>query len=127
MNKRILFCALAFSWLSLSAANTAASDEKCCDEEDCAHNPTASERFETVQEVVAYIMSVAPPQHLRTLKKYSKYKFLSLSFKLDDDFDRRLALKDGNTALLKDAGTKSHSRAWRTIRIALWEELQKLE
>tara|TARA_R110002167_G_scaffold130495_1_gene313961 strand:+ start:414 stop:791 length:378 start_codon:yes stop_codon:yes gene_type:complete len=125
MNTRILYWVLALLWLSLSAATSAA--EKCGDDEAGVHQSAAPERFETVQEVVDYIMSVAPPQHLKTLKKHSKYSFLSLNFKLDDDFDRRLALKDGNTALLKDAGTKSPNRAWRTIRIAFWEALQKLE
>ena len=48
-------------------------------------------------------------------------------FKLDKEFDERLALKDGNQALLDDAGAKSHRRAWRTIRIAFWEALQELE
>jgi hypothetical protein len=125
MNRRILFWAMAFPCLSL-LANTA-PDEKCGEDEGRAHQPSTPERFQTVQEVVAYVLSVAPPQHLRTLKNYSKSSFLNLSFKLDDDFDRRLALRDGNTALLDDAGTKSHRRAWRTIRIALWEALQKLE
>ena len=125
MNKRILYWALVIPWLPLSAANP--PEEKNYDDEAGAHQPAAPARFETVQEVVDYIMSVAPPQHLQTLKKHSKYSFLSLSFKLDDDFDRRLALKDGNTPLLEDAGTKSPSRAWRTIRIAFWEALQKLE
>ena len=125
MNKRILYWPLAFSWLSLSAANP--PEEKNHDDETGAHPSTTPARFKTVQEVVDYIMSVAPPQHLKTLKKHSKYSFLSLNFKLDDDFDRRLALKDGNAALLEDAGTKSPSRAWRNIRIAFWEALQKLE
>lgn len=92
-------------------------------------NPSSSkiERFQTVEEVVAYIISVAPPQHLKTLKNYSRSKFLGMHFKLDDEFDQRLGLKDGNQALLDDADAKGHRRAWRTIRIALWEKLQRLE
>ena len=125
MQKRILPWLFALSWLPLTPA--APGSEKCCDEEVCARDSAAAARFATVKEVVDYVMAVAPPQHLRTLKKHSKSSFLRLSFKLDDNFDRRLALKDGNTALLTDAGTKSHRRAWRTIQIALWEEIQKLD
>lgn len=80
-----------------------------------------------MQEVVDYIIAVAPPRHLKTLGQHAKSKFLSMHFKLDDEFDQRLGLKDGNQALLDDAGAKGHRRAWRNIRIALWEQLQEME
>lgn len=91
------------------------------------YQPVAPGRFKTVDEVIAYIISVAPPTHLRKLKQYSKYEFLRLDMNLDDDFDERLGLSDGNTALLEDAGTKSARRAWYKIRAALWEKIQQLE
>jgi hypothetical protein len=90
-------------------------------------SPPQLERFKTVQEVVDYVLSVAPPAHLRKLKQYSKWEFLRMDMKRDQAFDERLGLSDGNTALLEDAGTKSPRRAWDAIRTVLWEEIQKLD
>lgn len=125
MNKRIFHSLVILSSVILASAG--AEEKTCCNEAICEHEATNSELFQTVQEVVDYIMSVAPPQHLQTLKQHSQSKFLGMYFKLDKEFDQRLALKDGNQALLDDAGAKTHRRAWRTIRIAFWEALQELE
>lgn len=125
MNKRIVYSLVILSCALLAPAG--AVEKTCCDAAVCEHESTSPERFQTVQEVVDYIMSVAPPQHLQTLKQHSQSKFLGMYFKLDKEFDERLALKDGNQALLDDAGAKSHRRAWRTIRIAFWKALQELE
>lgn len=111
----------------MASSHAAEPTKTCCDEAECEHPPAAPKRFKTVDEVVAYILSVAPPQHLKKLKQYSKYEFLRLEFKLDQEFDDRLGLSDGNTALLEDAGTKSARRAWGKIRSALWEKIQKLD
>ncbi len=70
---------------------------------------------------------MAPPEGLRALKGHSKSDFLNLSFGLDDDFERRLAFKAGNSALIADAGAKNRWKAWRNIRVALWEAVQELE
>jgi hypothetical protein len=102
-------------------------EDACCTEEVCEHQSKQTPRFQTVQEVVDHIISVAPPQHLKTLGQQSRSEFLGMHFKLDEAFDQRLGLKDGNQALLDDAGAKGHRRAWRNIRIALWEKLQELE
>jgi len=108
-------------------SHAAEPTKTCCAEAECEHPAAAPEGFKTVDEVVAYILSVAPPQHLKKLKQYSKYEFLRLDFKLDKEFDERLGLSDGNTALLQNAGTKSARRAWDKMRIALWEKIQKLD
>lgn len=122
---RILLQILVAS--SLLPASTVHAEEACCEGEVCEHHSAKTDRFQTVQEVVDYIISIAPPQHLKKLKHYSRSKFLGMHFKLDDKFDERLGLKDGNQTLLDDAEAKGHRRAWRNIRIALWEQLQELE
>mgnify|MGYP001565425158 CR=1 FL=1 len=125
-----MFIRILIQYLLLAcslAASTTYADEPCCEEEICTHPPTTPTQFQTVQEVVDYIIAVAPPQHLKKLRDYSRSEFLGMYFKLDDEFDQRLGLKDGNQALLNDAEAKGHRRAWRNIRIALWEQLQELE
>lgn len=125
MNKRNITFSLILSCAVLTSAT--AEEKTCCTEAVCEHEASTTNHFQTVQEVVNYIMSVAPPQSLQKLKNNSKSEFLGMYFKLDDEFDQRLGLKDGNQALLDDAGAKGHRRAWRNIRIAFWEALQELE
>ncbi|MDA8527596.1 hypothetical protein N9K67_02230 [Opitutaceae bacterium] len=111
----------------LLPASIAHAEKACCEGEVCAQHSPKTDRFQSVREVVDYIIAVAPPQHLKKLKHYSRSEFLGMHFKLDDNFDERLGLKDGNQALLEDAEAKGHRRAWRNIRIALWEQLQEME
>ncbi|GAB5560318.1 MAG: hypothetical protein SynsKO_19650 [Synoicihabitans sp.] len=122
--RHFLFIAL---WPTALFTGAAEDTPSCCDQNPCEHVADKLTRFTTVQEVVDHVFAVAPAAALRSLKKHSKYDFLSMNFGLDEDFERRLALKDGNVALIADAGAKNHRRAWRNIRVAIWEAIQEME